>query len=79
MIKCVELASLDWSAIDTIFFLDCQMQALVNAWFHNPLPFPITLASLQYSVYFRDLDGFGCTLLGCIYDPVPDYFFTNVS
>src|SRR5687767_9721024 len=60
VIKCVEMSSMDYSYFDiaTGIKLDyplltcvgrCQLTTLVDAWFHNPLPFPITLAFIQFT------------------------------
>jgi hypothetical protein len=66
----VELSSID------ITFEDLDMS--VDAWFHNPLPFPITLASVYYDVYFKDLDGADCIDGYCYYSPVPDFYLATV-
>jgi hypothetical protein len=78
LVRCVELTSINYSLVD-VLLLKCQLDCVVDAWFHNPLPLPLSLNSLQYDVYFDDPDGALCVAGVCYYPPKDSVFFTHVQ
>jgi len=79
VIKCIELVSMSYSVLDIIDpWRTCHLDCLVDAYFHNPLPFEMELVNLTYVVTFNDTIGFLCVLGECIYPPEDDIYFATV-
>ena len=43
---------MDYSALDFLTG-SCELATLVDAWMYNPLPFPITISTVSFNVYFH--------------------------
>lgn len=56
VIKCVQMTQMTFSAIDFLLG-NCNLQTLVEVFFHNPLPFSMSLLSLDFDVYFDNPNG----------------------
>jgi hypothetical protein len=84
VIQCIDLADIN-IGIDSDNW-DCTVSVDANAWFHNPLPFPIRMMNVSYDLYFRDPYGVVVDL-GLIEDtlyppstlPLNDFYFGHVT